>query len=208
MRSHRVAAIADYLSPGSEHWARVRSTRITMMPTPLGMQPTAYIQASWAGRRYGETPVVEAASVHDGMSWAVHIGWAGVAPSGEAEFPDAVAVALPIARDAVLALMGSDAAPIHYLRWDASHPDTRSVVARGLGTSAPGPDVRQAAQAVVKGHAWQVVITRALGSGKDAAPLAVGTRTGIGFAVWRGGNAERAGIKAFSRDWTELELDA
>ena len=40
------------------------------------------------------------------------------------------------------------------------------------------------------------------------APLAAGKSTGIGFAVWRGSNDERAGIKAFSIDWAELALEA
>jgi DMSO reductase family type II enzyme heme b subunit len=52
------------------------------------------------------------------------------------------------------------------------------------------------------------VISRPLGIGKDIAPLAAGKKTGIGFAVWRGANDERAGIKAFSIDWVELTLDA
>lgn len=208
MRSYRVDTIRNYLAPTSEYWARVKPTRITLIPTPLGMQPTAYIRASWADKKYGETPSVEAASVHDGESWAVHVRWTTVAAKGEADFPDAVAVALPISRSSVLAIMGSPEAPIHYLRWDARNKAVRSVVASGLGSSAPGPEVKQAVQAVSQGHSWQVVITRALGTGPNVAPLKAGAKTGIGFAVWRGGNEERAGLKAFSVDWTELELDA
>ena len=37
--------------------------------------------------------------------------------------------------------------------------------------------------------------------------LAAGKKTGVGFALWRGANDERAGIKAFSIDWAELELE-
>ena len=55
---------------------------------------------------------------------------------------------------------------------------------------------------------WQVVFTRVLGHGAGVAPLLAGKKTGIGFALWRGANDERAGIKAFSIDWTELALDA
>lgn len=208
MRSHRVDTIADYLSPTDGHWARVKPTRVALMPTPLGMQPTAYIRAAWAERQFGATPAVEAASVHDGTTWAIHLKWTSQPPKGPDEFPDALAVALPITRDAVLAIMGTQEAPIHFLRWDSRQPGARSVVAGGLGTSAPGPDVKQAAQAQANGAVWQVVLTRTLGTGARVAPLQAGATTGVGFAVWRGANDERAGIKAFSIDWTELSLDA
>ena len=208
MRSHRVDRIADYASPTDRRWERLTPTRVELMPTPLGMQPTGYVRAAWAERSFGETPAVEVASVHDGRHWAIHAKWTGQPAGPSNEFPDALAVALPITRDAVLAIMGSAEAPIHVLRWDARQPGARSIVARGLGTSATGPNVGQGAQAHATGAVWQVVLTRALGSGAEVAPLQAGTRTGVGFAVWRGGNDERAGIKSFSIDWTELQLDA
>ena len=208
MRSHRVDTIDDYASPTDPHWARVKPTRVALMPTPVGMQPTAYVRAAWAERKFGETPAVEVASVHDGTRWAIHVKWTSQPAERTDEFPDALAVALPIARDAVLAIMGSPEAPIHFLRWDSRHPGARSIVAGGLGTSAPGPDVKQAAQAQATGAVWQVVLTRTLGTGSNVAPLQAGATTGVGFAVWRGANDERAGIKAFSIDWTELQLDA
>ncbi len=208
MRSHRVDRITDYASPTAGHWARVQPTRVALMPTPVGMQPTAYVRAAWAERRFGETPSVEVASVHDGTTWAMHVKWTSQPSQDPAGFPDALAVALPVTHDAVLAIMGSQEAPIHVLRWDSRHTGARSVVARGLGTSAPGPDVQQAAQAHATGPLWQVVLTRTLGTGSAIAPLQAGARTGVGFAVWRGANDERAGIKAFSIDWTEMTLDA
>ncbi len=207
MRSYRVDTITRYLSPASEYWSRIKPTRIALVATPLAMQPTAYVRNSWADRKYGETPAVDAASVHDGETWAVHVGWSAPQARAGAEFPDAVAVALPVVREAVFALMGSQEAQIQYLRWDSRSKAVRSVLAGGIGNSAPGPDVKQTAQAVANGATWQVVIARTLGAVKNAAPLKAGGRTGIGFAVWRGANDERAGIKAFSVDWTELELD-
>jgi DMSO reductase family type II enzyme heme b subunit len=38
--------------------------------------------------------------------------------------------------------------------------------------------------------------------------LAPGAVSKIAFAVWQGSDQERAGLKAFSPDWQELELDA
>ena len=108
----------------------------------------------------------------------------------------------------VLALMGAKDAPIHYLRWSSNKEGLLSLMAQGIGLSQPGAELKRGAQASTEGAVWQLVIVRALGTGKDIAPLAAGKKTGVGFALWRGANDERAGIKAFSIDWTELELEA
>jgi complex iron-sulfur molybdoenzyme family reductase subunit gamma len=207
MKSRRVDSIKNYLTPGAAHWARVPAAQIDMMPTPLPMQPTEYIRVSWANKQYGQTQKLEVASVHDGETWALRATWPGSGP-GERDFPDALAIALPVRNNPVLALMGAKDAPIHYLRWSAKEEGVLSLLATGIGLSAPGPDIKRTAQAVASGANWQLVITRAMGTGKDIAPLTAGKSTGVGFALWRGTNDERAGIKAFSIDWTELELEA
>ncbi len=208
MRSHRVDTIKDFLSPQSQYWSRVQPTQVMMVPTPIAMQPTAYVRNTWADRKYGETTSIDVASVHDGATWAVLVQWSSAVAHGPTEFADALAVALPVSRNAVLALMGSPEAPIHYLWWNARQTSPQSLLATGIGASAPGPDVRQTAQASADGPTWRIVISRAVGTGPNAAPLEVGATTGVGFAAWRGSNDERAGIKAFSVDWTELVLDA
>ena len=210
MKTRRVDRIKDYLTPGAAHWARVPTAQIEMMPTPLQMQPTEYIRKSWETKPYGQTQKIEVASVHDGETWAVRVTWTGSGP-GETDFPDALAIALPVRNNPVLALMGAKDAPIHYLRWSANKEGLLSLLGTGIGLSAPGPEIKRTAQAAANGPTWQLVITRAMGTGKeskDIAPLAAGKKTGVGFALWRGGNNERAGIKAFSIDWTELELEA
>lgn len=178
-----------------------------MMPTPLAMQPTAYIRNTWSDRKYGDTATLAVASVHDGETWALRASWPGSGP-GSTDFPDAVAVALPVRNNPVLALMGAEDAPIHYLRWSANKKGLLSILATGVGLSGPGPDLKREAHAAAEGTTWHVVIARSLSAGPEAAPLVPGKRTGIGFAVWQGSNDERAGIKAFSVDWAELVLDA
>ena len=207
MRSRRVDNLANYLSPGSPYWARVPATQVAMMPTPLAMQPTAYIRNSWDKKTYGQTASLDVASVHDGETWALRASWNGSGP-GATDFPDAVAVALPVRNNPVLALMGAEDAPIHYLRWGAGKKGLQSILATGIGLSVPGPNLKTEAHSVADGKTWRVVIARALHAGPDAAPLAPGKKTGIGFALWQGANDERAGIKAFSVDWSELVLDA
>lgn len=207
MKTHRVESVEKYLSPGSPYWVRVPVAQVEMIPTPLQMQPTEYIRKSWENKRYGQPPQLEVASVHDGEMWALRATWKGSGP-GERNFPDALAIALPVRNFPVLALMGAKDAPIHYLRWSTRKEGLHSLLATGIGLSQPGPDLKCAAQAASEGTTWRLVIARALGGSRDIAPLVAGKKTGVGFALWQGGNEERAGIKAFSVDWAELELEA
>lgn len=208
VRSRRVDNVKNYLTPSSPDWGRVAAEQITMMPTPLAMQPTEYIRNSWANKPYGQVSKVAVASVHDGETWALRASWEG-GSLASGDFADALAIALPVRNKPVLALMGGADAPIHMLRWSAKKKEeVLSLLATGIGLSRPGPDIRRSAQAVLDGSTWHVVIARALGKGMDVAPLLAGKKSGVGFAIWRGANDERAGIKAFSIDWTELVLDA
>ncbi|EPZ16270.1 hypothetical protein M622_13660 [Thauera terpenica 58Eu] len=200
--------MAAFAEPGDAGWARFEPVRIDMIAAPLVMQPTEYIRNSWQGREYGADPGLEVAAVHDGLRWAVRVSWTGVSPGGT-DFPDALALALPVRGNPVLMLMGAEDAPIHFLRWQANKPGVKSQLATGIGQSTnSGPELDCSARALARDGRWHVVITRVLGSRGDVAPLEAGGKTGIGFAVWRGGNDERGGIKAFSIDWAELVLDA
>lgn len=207
MRSQRVANISDYLAPGGPAWERVAADEVRLMPTPLPMQPTPYIRNSWENRPYGAAKSLHAASVHDGETWAIRVTWQGVSPAGT-DFPDALVIAMPVSGKPALITMGGDGAPVHYLRWAANKEKLQFIVATGIGSSRTGAKVKGTAQGEASGDTWNVVITRALAYGKDVAPLVAGKKTQIGFAVWRGANDERAGIKAFSIDWAELALDA
>jgi len=207
VRSHRVPSLAGYLTPTESAWSGVKEEQVELIGTPLVMQPTEYIRKKWEGKAYGETKGLKVASVHDGHTLAVRMRWPGVSGAGF-DFPDAIALALPVRGKPALALMGAPDAPIHILRWQANKDGVRSILATGIGQSTAGPELKATAQAQADGDTWSVVITRPLGQGKDVAPLAAGKSTGIGFAVWRGSNDERAGIKAFSIDWAELALEA
>lgn len=206
MKTRRVGDVAPLLDPTDPGWSAAPVERIGMMPTPLAMQPTEYIRNSWKDRAYGATAAIEVAAVHDGSRWALRAVWNGVSPAGK-DFPDALAIALPVRGEPVLVLMGAPDAPIHFLRWQANKPGAKSQLATGIGRSAPGPALDCSARAHAEGGRWQVVVSRPLGGAGDVAPLLAGATTGIGFAVWVGGNDERGGIKAFSIDWAELVLD-
>ena len=212
MRSLRVSSIKEYLRPMFTGWNSIKADQVPLMATPLAMQPTGYIRNSWEGKPYGSTPMLAVTSVHDGHAWAIRVSWKGVSAiatvPGSTDFPDALAVALPVSGNPALVMMGAPDAPIHILRWAANKSGVRSVLATGIGQSAPGPELSCNATAVAVDDIRSVVISRVLGTGPHIAPLLAGHQTGVGFALWCGANQERAGIKAFSIDWAKLTLDA
>jgi DMSO reductase family type II enzyme heme b subunit len=210
MRVQRVRDVASWLDPQAEGWARIGAERIALMPAPLGLQPTAYLRAAFQERPYGQTASLEAAAVHDGERIVFGLTWRDASEDrgGAEAFADAAAIALPVAGEPPLATMGAADAPIHLLHWRASEERPRSVLAAGLGSTRPGPDHPRECRALWKDGAWQVVIARSLAGGEGGAPLAPGARSLVAFAVWDGGNRERAGIKAVSLPWRELLLDA
>jgi DMSO reductase family type II enzyme heme b subunit len=210
MRVERVREVAAYLDPQAEGWARLAPERIALIPAPLGLQPTAYLRVAFQDRPYGRTGPLAAAAVHDGERIAFDLSWGDASEDrgGGESFADAAAVALPVAGEPPLATMGAPDQPIHLLHWRAGEETPRSVLAAGLGSTRPGPDLARECRALWKNGAWQVVIVRALAGGEGGAPLAPGTRSLVAFAVWDGANRERAGIKAVSLPWLELVLDA
>jgi DMSO reductase family type II enzyme heme b subunit len=210
LRAARAASAAPLLDPLAPAWSAARAAKVALAPTPLGLQPTGYVRAAWTGRAYGLAGAVEVACAHDGERVLFRLRWpdASETLAGPDAFPDAAAVALPVRGDPVLALMGAPEAPLHLLLWQAGREPARSILASGIGSTRPGPDVGAEARATWKAGTWSVVIARRLGAPPDAAPLAPGAATGVGFAVWDGANGERAGIKAFSGNWIPLELDA
>ena len=83
------------------------------------------------------------------------------------------------------------------------------VVARGYGTSARGcsdkfPIISSA------GHAdgrWTVIMVRELRSTQGRAPFEAGADARMAFAIWDGGNRERAGRKSFSGDFVPVSIE-
>ncbi len=209
MRARRVPDVARLLDPEADAWSAQRAERVALLAAPLGLQPTAYLRAKWSKQPYGTVAAVHATCAHDGRRIAFRLRWASAVESlagGEA-FPDAAAIALPLHTDAPLLAMGAESAPIHILHWQAGTEAVRSVLATGIGSSRPGPEADAQARAVWKGGAWRVVIAWPLES-EATAPLAAGSETKVGFAIWNGANRERAGIKAVSPNWVPVELDA
>ncbi len=210
MRAVKVSSVPDYADPAFTGWQVVSPEDVEMVPAPLGLQPTDHIRVNWEDRPYGEVESISARVVHDGDAIAVQMSWADEKPStGAGEgFPDGAAIAFPVRGEPVLMQMGSADSPMHFVQWQASKKEARSVVAKGIGSSVPGQPVGEKVQGSWTGGRWSVVFMRALAGEGLSANLVAGKETQIGFAVWNGSNEERAGIKAVSTDWTKLSLEA
>jgi len=209
------AGLETLLDPDAAVWRKARAEQLKLVETPLGLQPTDAIRTKWANRKYGQVGSVSVSALHDGQVLALRLEWAEANRSAELTdttvFPDAAAVAFPLADGAPLVTMGAPGSAINAWYWRADESEYgRDVVAEGIGTSRTVDQQLVRTNAKYEGGHWKVVMARPLrvDSNEPLVQLAAGEPTLIGVAVWEGANGERAGIKAFSGDWTDLTLDA
>jgi DMSO reductase family type II enzyme heme b subunit len=201
------------LNPDAATWSSVKPMTMKLMGTPLGLQPTGAIQVAWMGKKIGAVERVDIAAVHDGTNLAFRLEWASASESRTAvdnsDFPDAAAILLPVTPDAVVATMGAPGAPVNAWYWRGDNDKGRNVVAEGIGTSRTADLTNVHTGSQWKNGRWQVVIARAMQieSAEPVAVLAPGEVSGFAVAVWDGSSGERAGIKAYSGEWQELEVD-
>ncbi len=201
------------LDPDGVAWSNVGSETIAMIGTPLSLQPTEAIRASWADKPIGAVSKVSVAALHDGERLAFRLEWDSPTENREigdtTAFPDAASVALPARKDSPLITMGMPGAAVNAWYWRADDEGkARQVVAEGLGTSRTVDVKLVAGHGVWKEGRWAVVLSRALRVDTDepVAQLAVGEKAAFAVAVWEGSRGERGGIKAFSQNWRELTL--
>lgn len=207
--------LAPLLSPDAGAWASQPAQAVSLMGTPAALQPTEAIRAKWSSRAIGAVDRVEVKALHDGRHLYFRLEWADATENRDhgdnSVFPDGAAIALPInqANPPALITMGVPGSGINIWYWRANEKDRgRHMVAEGYGTSKTLDMVQVKSQGIWRNGRWQVVIARAM---KVEAPQAVaqldgGQPTRFGVVVWEGGRAERAGLKSFSGDWVDLEL--
>jgi len=202
------------LDPASPEWDKIAVESVGMGGTPLASQPSRYIRTVWADRPIGKVRFLNVRAAHNGNDVFFQLEWRDeskdVVFNGRG-FPDGAGVLFPLNGDAPLATMGNAEAPVNAWFWRADEPEAaRNVRAGGIGTVEDSEKSRVSARSEWKDGAWRVVLSRplALADQKgEAVQLAAGGSTKIAFAVWEGGSGERAGIKAFSKQWRELNLE-
>lgn len=216
MRVRRLAAgTADLLDPGSSLWSKAETGNFELIPTPLAMQPSAYVRASREQRPFGRVREVEVRVLHDGEHVAFLLAWddpdRDVEPPGDERFPDGAALLFPLVGDAPLVTMGAEGRAVNAWHWRADRPErARNNVAAGLGTTRVTQDASIATSARWDHGRWRVVFRRTLAStapAGEAVRMKPGDAVLVAFAVWDGSNGERGGLKSFSPAWHTITLE-
>lgn len=201
--------------PAASVWGTAKGETVALMQAPAAMQPTKYITTKWQDKPYGQTKNLTVKALRNADEIAFRLEWQDPTKNEQrienTDFPDAAAMLFPLSEDAPL-FMGMEGAPVNLWYWRADHPSrARSDMATGIGTSRVMDDTSITAQAVHANGRWTVVMRRALRVEKEAASaiqIVPGQTLRTTFAVWEGSNLERAGIKAFSPAWLELQIEA
>ena len=217
MRARYVAGLDldTLLDPDGGHWSKARSERLSLVGTPIDLQPTASVRVSWLGKKYGAIDRVSVAAVHNGSTLAFRLEWNDASENRTLDditaFQDAAAILLPSVPGAPVITMGMIGMAVNGWYWSADQDDAgRHVVAEGIGTSRAVGEKLVHSRGRWKGGRWRVVIARALQvqTSEPVVQLKPGGTTQFAVAVWEGQHGERAGIKAYSVDWRELQLEA
>ncbi len=216
MRVQRIESTSEeLLNPAGAVWRRVRASKVVLSPTPLEMQPTEYVRVSRSGRPYGTVSSMRVSALHNGHDIFFRLIWQDDSIDGKIadidQFVDAAAVLFPVNGDTPLLSMGAKGKPVNAWLWRADWERPKNVAAEGMGTTQRREDPALSSKALHTRGRWQVVLSRSLdgnGAPEGTVELAPGAEAKVAFAIWQGSNQERAGIKAFSRDWQELQLEA
>jgi steroid C-25 hydroxylase gamma subunit len=215
MLTAQKSSAPDLIEPAASAWLGAPGERVPLAPTPIGLQPTPYIQARFATQPYGRTAPVEVRALTDGQAIFIHLSWPDASddnePRGTEGFADGAALAFPLRGDAPIITMGSPDAPINAWLWRADQEGEagRNVIAQGIGTSFTTAPSTVRCKGLWKEGRWSVVFSRPLdvpeaaGGGVQLTP---GGETKFGVAVWNGSKGERAGIKSYSEAWHTLKI--
>jgi DMSO reductase family type II enzyme heme b subunit len=203
------------LQPDAALWRAGETETVKLKGTPLDMQPTDAIKASWVEKKIGIVEFVQVAAVHDGERIAFRLEWTDPNENKEltdtTSFPDGCGILLPTVQYAPMAIMGAVGMAVNAWYWRADENGRgRHLLAEGLGTTRTIDYEVVRGNGVHEGNRWHVVITRAMKieSPEKLAQLESGQSTGFGVAIWEGGHGERAGIKSISGDdWIKLDLE-
>lgn len=207
--------LAALLSPDTGAWSSQAGQSVSLVGTPAALQPTEAIRAKWSSRVIGAVDRVEVKALHDGQHLYFRLEWADATENRDhgdnSIFPDGAAIALPIdpSDPPTLISMGVPGSGINIWYWRANENDRgRHLVAEGYGTSRTLDQERVKVRGAWRNGRWRVVIARSLQvtSAHTVAQLEAGQSARFGIVVWEGGRAERAGLKSFSGDWIDLEL--
>jgi len=219
MDCKKVSASRDtMLDPLAAAWSAVPGESMQMAATPLANQPSTYIQASRDEKKIGKVRNLLVQAAHNGADVFFRLSWTDDSENRTVTdtfmFPDGCGVLIPLTGgDPPIDEMGNKDAAVNAWFWRADMPEgeAKNTVAKGLGTTQFFEPSPVAARGAWGQGAWAVVFARPLALPAEptqSVQLAAGAAVKIGFAIWEGSNGERAGVKAFSKEWRTLAIEA
>jgi steroid C-25 hydroxylase gamma subunit len=218
MRCTKVTFSRDQLlDPLAAQWSSIPGESLKMDATPLANQPSEYIKASRDERKIGKVRSLMVQAAHNSSDIFFRLTWEDAEDDNKITdnniFPDGCGILMPLNDgDPPIDEMGSKEAPVNAWFWRADFKDKpRNTIAHGLGTTQFSKKCAIQTKSTWGQEAWAVVFTRSLSvpdQKDETTQLAPGAKVKVGFAVWEGSNGERAGLKSFSKEWRELELEA
>ena len=154
------ADVGDLRDPVSQIWQRIPVETISLMPTPVALQPSEYVQAKWKDGQYGHTKLVSCQAVHNRKDIAFRLVWLNANPKMRFEdnddFTDAAAISFPLGENAPIT-MGDEGAPVNIWYWRADWPGLAHInVAKGIGTSHVIGEGPVTATAIHRDNQWQL----------------------------------------------------
>lgn len=211
------ASREQMLDPAATQWQEVPVEALTMAATPLANQPSEYIKASRDEKKIGQVHNLNVQAAHNGTDIFLRLSWEDsnqdITITDNNVFPDGCGLLMPLTEaETPIDEMGSQDNPVNAWFWRADLEDKpRNMVAKGLGSTVTSKNCPIVAKSAFGPQGWAVVFVRALAvpeQKEESTQLAVGQAVKVGFAVWEGSNGERAGVKSFSKEWRDLQLEA
>jgi DMSO reductase family type II enzyme heme b subunit len=207
-----------FLDPTASAWERVPMTEIGMYATPLALtQDLSPFMA--LSTDHGKIDKLRVRAATNGKTISIQLSWSDGSENAAIrdldDFVDAAAVLFPLTAEANAVTMGDADNPVNSWFWKADQPGPFDVIAHGFGSSRRRSAEDSGLQTVARHRdgRWHVVFQRPL-RGKllssehvKFVPGSPSTEVKMSFAVWDGGNAERAGQKSFSGGWQTFEME-
>jgi len=207
---------AELLNCKSPFWKSAAKSKIQTTGTPLANQPSPYIKGVYDENKIGAVKELTVSAVHNKDHIFFYFEWSSDKPNQEIGdihvFPDGVGVLFPFKSIDLTQVkeMGSNDFPTNSWYWRPDFKNKpKNQVAHGLSTSIYTRKSSVESSSAWDDKKWHVVMARpmrASGVDEEAVNFSAGQKTGVAFAVWEGGNGERGGVKAFSKEWRELVI--
>ncbi|SDZ78135.1 complex iron-sulfur molybdoenzyme family reductase subunit gamma [Haloplanus vescus] len=186
---------ADLASPTAKGWSSVPASDVALSSAPSSVPNAA------------DTSVerVHVQAVRSDGQFYVRLQWEdptrNTSSEGPEQFVDAAAVQFPADTSSRPPIaMGGQDNRVNVWYWGGDGT-TQEILAGGAGSTTPFPSPAVDANAAYEDGTWTVVYTRSVASeSANRTDLDSTDTLDVAFAVWNGGNGERAGRKSVS-EW-------